>query len=190
MLATTSSRPLLAHHHGQRMLQHRLPLLSVPSASPYLSSASRARQFHRLSSLQSNNFKSRSDIFSQPRNRTFSSTASQLFSQTSANMVVNNIKNREEYNKAIAGPKLVLIDCFATWCGPCKAISPKVDSLSEEYGSEVDFYKVDVDDCPEIAQELGVRSMPTFVFFKGGERLEDVVGATAQPIILALNKHK
>ncbi|KAK2810756.1 hypothetical protein FQN49_008516 [Arthroderma sp. PD_2] len=105
-------------------------------------------------------------------------------------MVVHDIKSREEFTKAINGPKLVLIDCFATWCGPCKAIAPKVDQLSVEHSDDVDVYKIDVDNSPEIAQELGVRSMPTFIFFKGGEKLDEVVGANPQALIAGITKNK
>ena len=69
-----------------------------------------------------------------------------------------------------------MIDCFATWCGPCKAIAPKVAQLSETY-SQAKFYQFDVDKLPELAAELGIRAMPSFLFFKDGKRLDnDVVG--------------
>lgn len=72
--------------------------------------------------------------------------------------------------------KLVVVDCFATWCGPCKAIAPKVVELSNSH-PEVLFTKFDVDEIPELAQELGIRAMPTFLFFKNGERVDEMVGA-------------
>ncbi|KAM5454816.1 thioredoxin trx1 [Microsporum audouinii] len=105
-------------------------------------------------------------------------------------MVVQEIKNRGDYDKALAGEKLVLIDCFATWCGPCKAIAPKVDEFSETFAAEVDVYKVDVDECSELAAELGVRAMPTFIFFKNGQKVDSVAGASPEPILAAINKFK
>lgn len=70
-----------------------------------------------------------------------------------------------------------MIDCFATWCGPCKAIAPKVAQFSESY-PQVKFYQIDVDEVSELAAELGIRAMPSFLFYKDGKRLEnDVVGA-------------
>ncbi|KAI1911064.1 thioredoxin trx1 [Ophidiomyces ophidiicola] len=111
-------------------------------------------------------------------------------------MVVNALKTRAEYDDAIkpattasGSSKLVVIDCFATWCGPCNAIAPKVAQFSEQY-SDVAFYKVDVDDVPDVAQELGVRAMPTFVFFKNGEKVDEVLGAVPPAIEAAIKKHQ
>ncbi|EEH22651.2 thioredoxin [Paracoccidioides brasiliensis Pb03] len=85
-------------------------------------------------------------------------------------------------------PSLVVIDCYATWCGPCKMIAPKLVEFSESYPN-VAFYKVDVDECPDIAQELGVRAMPTFIFFKDGQKVDEVMGAVPQAVEAAIKKH-
>jgi thioredoxin 1 len=83
---------------------------------------------------------------------------------------------KSEWQQVIDQNPLVLIDCFATWCGPCKVISPVFDKLSEE-ATKVKFISVDVDELPDVAQELGVRAMPTFFAFKDGKPLESVLGA-------------
>eukprot|EP00574_Skeletonema_japonicum_P005652 CAMPEP_0201729166 /NCGR_PEP_ID=MMETSP0593-20130828/18179_1 /ASSEMBLY_ACC=CAM_ASM_000672 /TAXON_ID=267983 /ORGANISM="Skeletonema japonicum, Strain CCMP2506" /LENGTH=159 /DNA_ID=CAMNT_0048221465 /DNA_START=71 /DNA_END=550 /DNA_ORIENTATION=+ len=75
--------------------------------------------------------------------------------------------------------KLTIIDFTATWCGPCKAIAPVYKELSEEFGSNAQFIKVDVDVNPEAAQKFGVSAMPTFVFIKGGEVVDRLMGANA-----------
>ncbi|OJJ43162.1 hypothetical protein ASPZODRAFT_136720 [Penicilliopsis zonata CBS 506.65] len=78
--------------------------------------------------------------------------------------------------KALISSGVVVVDFFATWCGPCKAIAPQVQKFSETYPS-IRFLKVDVDKVPEIAAEHGVSAMPTFLFFKDGEKVDMVRGA-------------
>ncbi|ETI21314.1 thioredoxin [Cladophialophora carrionii CBS 160.54] len=107
---------------------------------------------------------------------------------------VNPIRSKSSYTSSIVqGPadKLIVLDCFATWCGPCKVIAPEVlkFSNSEQYKDKVDFYKVDVDEVPDVAQELGVRAMPTFMFFKNGEKVDEVVGANVRALEAAIQKH-
>ncbi|EXJ55755.1 hypothetical protein A1O7_08685 [Cladophialophora yegresii CBS 114405] len=107
---------------------------------------------------------------------------------------VNPIHSKSSYTSSIIqGPadKLIVLDCFATWCGPCKVIAPEVlkFSNSDEYKDKVDFYKVDVDEVPDVAQELGVRAMPTFMFFKNGEKVDEVVGADVRALEAAIKKH-
>jgi len=93
-------------------------------------------------------------------------------------MVVHNLADKSSFDTSIgSSDKLIVLDCFATWCGPCKVIAPEVALLSEEYKDQAEFYKVDVDQVPDLAQELNVRAMPTFMLFKNGEKVGEVVGA-------------
>lgn len=95
------------------------------------------------------------------------------------NSGVNTLSRKSEYDSAITnGEGVAVIDFFATWCGPCKMIAPTIVKFSEEM-PQAKFYKVDVDQAPSIAQELGIRAMPTFVIFKDGQKVEEVVGANA-----------
>ena len=83
-----------------------------------------------------------------------------------------------------------MIDCFATWCGPCKLIAPKVVKMSnEEKYSKVKFYKVDVDEASDIAHELAIRAMPTFLLYKNGEKVGEVVGANEKALVAAVDKN-
>jgi len=106
-------------------------------------------------------------------------------------MVVHNLADKTSFDSSVIsapGDRLVVLDCFAVWCGPCKVIAPEVVKFSEheDYKDKVDFYKIDVDEVPEVAQELGVRAMPTFMLFKGGEKVGEVVGANKRALEQAI----
>jgi thioredoxin 1 len=102
---------------------------------------------------------------------------------------VHNVANKSEFDAALAeGDKLVVLDCFATWCGPCKVIAPQVVKMSEAYPT-AKFLKLDVDDVPDVAQELGIRAMPTFVLFKNKEKVAEVVGANPKALEAAIKQH-
>lgn len=74
---------------------------------------------------------------------------------------------------------LVLVDFFAEWCGPCKMLAPIIDALSES-AQGVKIGKINVDESPETARKYGVMSIPTLIFFKGGEVMEQMVGMKSQ----------
>ena len=76
---------------------------------------------------------------------------------------------------------------MATWCGPCKVIAPKIVEMSKVY-PDARFYKLDVDELPDVAQELGVRAMPTFFVFKNGEKVGEVVGANEKSLDALVKK--
>lgn len=74
----------------------------------------------------------------------------------------------------------VLVDFFAVWCGPCKAMSPALDALAAELKGKLKVVKVDVDQSPGITQRYGIRAMPTLMVFKGGQVAAQHVGALVQ----------
>ena len=82
--------------------------------------------------------------------------------------------NANDFDNAINGSALAIVDFFATWCGPCKAMEPSLDTID---GNGVDVFKVDIDENPEIAVRYGVRSVPTLLLTKGGELADIKVGA-------------
>lgn len=105
-------------------------------------------------------------------------------------MGVQAISSYDEFKKVTGSDKVVVVDFWATWCGPCKMISPVFEKVSDtKAGETIGFYKVDVDEQSQIAQEVGVRAMPTFVFFKNGEKIETVVGADVGKLQAAIAKY-
>ena len=76
-----------------------------------------------------------------------------------------------------AHPEAVVVDFWAEWCGPCKAIAPVLDELAQEYAGRVTITKVNDDDHPGLAARFQVRSIPTLLLFKGGHVVDQVIGA-------------
>ncbi len=74
----------------------------------------------------------------------------------------------------------VLVDFWATWCAPCRAIAPTLEELATQYKGQLKIAKVDVDENPAIAEQFGIRSIPTLVMFKGGKVVEQLVGAASK----------
>ena len=74
----------------------------------------------------------------------------------------------------------VVVDFWATWCGPCRMISPIIDKMAEKYEGKVNVVKCNVDDSTDIPMKFGIRNIPTILFFKGGELVDRVVGAVPQ----------
>lgn len=90
------------------------------------------------------------------------------------------------FEQVIAGDKPVLVDFWATWCGPCRMIAPVIEQVAQEFEGRAVVGKVDVDEEPGLAQRFGVMSIPTLVVFKGGKVVEQAVGARSKADVAAM----
>ena len=83
----------------------------------------------------------------------------------------------DNFDEAVMQAKQpVLVDFWATWCGPCRMLAPVIEELADEYDGKLTVGKIDVDECPEIASEFGVSSIPMVVLFQNGEVVETMIG--------------
>jgi len=98
--------------------------------------------------------------------------------------------NAASFEQAIAGDLPVLVDFWATWCGPCRMIAPVIEEIAADFEGKAIVGKVDVDEEPGLAQRFGVMSIPTLIVLKGGKVVEQAVGARGKADVAAmLNRH-
>lgn len=78
---------------------------------------------------------------------------------------------------------VALVDFWAPWCGPCRMLSPVIDKLAEEFEGKAKVCKVNTDEQEELSAQFGIRSIPTMLFFKNGEIVDQMVGATSEQVL-------
>ena len=100
--------------------------------------------------------------------------------------MTQQISAAEFESKVLGASEPVLVDFFATWCGPCRMMAPTIDEVSQEMAGKASVYKIDIDEAPQIAQQLGIMSVPTFMVFKDGKVASQTIGAQPKENILAL----
>lgn len=104
-------------------------------------------------------------------------------------MASKNVQTFNELNfesEVLKSDVPVLVDFTATWCGPCKALAPIIDKVADEFQGKVKVGKVDIDDAPGIATKYGIRSVPTVLVFKNGEKTSQNVGLTTRDKLVGL----
>ena len=91
--------------------------------------------------------------------------------------------NEENYKELAAQGKPIVLDFWATWCGPCKKIGPIIEELANEYEGQVIIGKVDVEEAEDLTAEFGIRNVPTVIFIKNGEVVDKSVGAATKAVL-------
>jgi len=100
------------------------------------------------------------------------------------------IQSESELDELIANESVLVVDCTATWCGPCKLVAPLIDQLNEAYSDRAQIRKLDLDAHKPVAKRFEIKSIPAVMFFKGGEQVETLVGAkTYDEYSTELEKH-
>ena len=92
--------------------------------------------------------------------------------------------NDATFDAAISAAPLAVVDFFATWCGPCKMLAPILESVEKETEG-VEFFRIDVDQAPELSRRFGIMSIPTLVFLKNGEEVDRTLGVQRKPELTA-----
>jgi thioredoxin 1 len=98
---------------------------------------------------------------------------------------VLNVTTATWEQEVLQAPSLVMVDFWAVWCGPCRMIAPTVEELAKEYSGRVIVAKLNTDENPDIASKYKIMGIPTIMFFKAGQKVDQVVGAVPKPQLKA-----
>lgn len=105
-------------------------------------------------------------------------------------MLVCQVMDSTFDKEVLSHSKLVLVDFWAPWCGPCRMVAPVIEEIATEYKDSIKVVKVNTDDNPSTATEYGIRSIPTLMIFKDGKRVDTVIGAVPKSTLAStLNKY-
>jgi thioredoxin 1 len=91
-------------------------------------------------------------------------------------MAAEYVKDEAELDALLADESLLVVDCTASWCGPCKLVAPLIDQLSEEYDGQAKVLKLDLDANKTVAKRFGIKSIPAVMLFKNGELMDTLIG--------------
>ena len=96
---------------------------------------------------------------------------------------MKEIKNISDHNAIIQGDKPILLDFYADWCGPCRALLPIVEDVSEQYKDDFEIVKINVDHNRDLADQYGIRSIPSLFFIQNGEIMEKLTGLQSRKLL-------
>lgn len=99
-------------------------------------------------------------------------------------MTVKQIKDTAFDEEVLESEKLVLVDFWAPWCGPCRMIAPVIDEVANEYGETIKVVKVNTDENPSTAASYGIRSIPTLLIFNSGDIVDTIIGAIPKTTVV------
>lgn len=91
-------------------------------------------------------------------------------------MAAEYVKDEAELDSLLKDESVLVVDCTASWCGPCKMVAPLIDQLSEEFEGKAKVSKLDLDENKAVAKRFGIKSIPAVMFFKNGELMDTMVG--------------
>jgi len=94
------------------------------------------------------------------------------------------VATNTNFEELLQDERLVIVDFWATWCGPCRMLSPLLDEVEEEMADKISVVKVNVDDADEIAMKYRIMNIPTLLFFKGGQLVDKTVGAMPKNVLV------
>lgn len=87
------------------------------------------------------------------------------------------------FESTVKESKNLIVDCWAPWCGPCRMLAPTFEALAKDYVGKVTFAKLDTDESPKVAMNLGIHSIPTLIFFRDGKQVDRMTGVHPRPSI-------
>ena len=101
--------------------------------------------------------------------------------------------NESDFNDKVieaSADKLIVVDFWAPWCGPCRMVAPIVEEISKDFEGKIKVFKLNTDENPNVASQYGIRSIPTLMIFKGGQKVDTVAGAVPKATLSGtISKH-